>query len=102
MTQSFDEKRANPRIQINGELSYLTSDSEHSHGGILEDISLGGARIWIDKQLPQSSQLLFRVESEGEDLPLEFVATLLRILPERKQALYGYGCTIERAEYVIN
>lgn len=90
------ERRANPRIEINGELSYRAEDWGESGRGILDNLSLQGAGIWIEEALPLSSRLRFRVESEVEQFSFEFVATLLRSLPGEKQSLYGYGCTIEQ------
>ena len=99
MTNTSDERRLYPRIEINGDITYHTENSNESNPGELEDLSIGGARIWIDKKLPESSQLLLRVESDDiEELSLEFIATLLHVLPERKESMYGYGCRIEEPD----
>lgn len=82
MTTIPVERRATPRIEINGELTYFKADSDEPHQGILENMSLQGARIWIDEKLPTASQLCFRIESEVEAVSEEFVATLLHSLPE--------------------
>lgn len=89
------ERRASPRIEINGELTYRTADSAQLRRGVLEEMSQGGALIWLGEELPASSRVSIRVESEIDEGPLDFVATLLRRLPQRRQSLYGYGCTIE-------
>ena len=99
MTNTSDERRINPRIEIKGNITFHTEDSNESYLGELEDLSIGGARIWIDKKLPASSQLLFRVESNDiEELSQEFIATLLHVLPEKKESMYGYGCRIEEPD----
>ena len=96
MTNTSNERRIHPRIEINGSIAIHTEDSNEPYPGELEDLSMGGARIWIDKRLPESSQLLFRIESNDiEELSQEFIATLLHVLPERKESMYGYGCRIE-------
>jgi|GEM_PF-1306984 len=107
MTGFIEERRANPRIEINGEMTYQTENSKEALRGRVENLSLGGARIWIEKELPAASQLHFRVESEVEELAVEFVATLLHTLllhtlPCQKKSLYGYGCIIEKAKESTN
>ena len=92
------ERRADPRIEINGRITYYTENSGDIHKGNLENLSINGARIWIDQELPADSQLLFRVETDDRELAaMEFKATLLHALPDRKMSLYGYGCSIEEA-----
>ena len=91
------ERRVNPRIEINGPMTYQTGDSDKAHRGKLENLSVRGARIWIDEELPAASQLLFQVEAnDREEVTMEFTATLLHMLPDRKKSLYGYGCSIEQ------
>jgi len=102
MTGFIEERRANPRIEINGEMTYQTESSKEPLRGRVENLSLGGARIWIEKELPAASQVHFRVESEVGELSVEFVATLLHTLPCQKKSLYGYGCKIEEAEESSN
>ena len=97
-----EERRANPRIEINGELTYCMADSGQPHRGLLEDMSLGGVRVWLAEELPASSQVTIRVESEIEECSVEFVATLLHRLPRRKESLYGYGCAIVSADRSLN
>lgn len=93
------ERRVYPRIEINGPMTYQTGDSVKIHRGKLENLSIWGARIWIDEELPAASQLLFQVEANGrEEVTMEFKATLLHMLPDRKKSLYGYGCSIEENE----
>jgi c-di-GMP-binding flagellar brake protein YcgR len=99
MNEIISDRRANPRIEINGEMTYHTENSNDPHQGVLENLSKRGACIWIDQELPATSQLLFRVEAEEqEELPVRFIATLLHVRPDRKESLYGYGCSIEQTE----
>jgi hypothetical protein len=92
------ERRTNPRIDINGEMTYRTGGSGETRRGEIENMSAGGALIWIADELPVDSELLIRVvELDGDATTLEFRATLLHRLPERKDRLYGYGCSIEVA-----
>ena len=96
MTLPSPERRSSPRIHINGEMTYRTEDSTEIHAGELENMSAGGVLIWIHRELPVASQLVIRVEPDDPDeSPLELKATLLHKLPDRKDALYGYGCSIE-------
>ena len=99
MTSVSLERRLKPRIEINGKMTYQTEDSNDTLYGELEDLSNRGARIWIEQELPAASQLLCRIEADDcEQQAMEFRATLLHALPGRRNALYGYGCSIEEAE----
>ncbi len=99
MTNESAEQRSNPRIEINGEMTYRTDHSDGFYQGKLENLSMQGARIWIDHELPTTSRLLFRVEAnEQAEAAMEFKATLIHMLPDRRKALYGYGCVIEESE----
>jgi c-di-GMP-binding flagellar brake protein YcgR len=96
MTMPSPERRANPRIDIDGEMSYRTGESGEMRTGKIENMSAGGALIWIEEELPDDSRLVIRVVSgELDDSPLEFLATLLYQMPETRFGLYGYGCRIE-------
>lgn len=98
MNSTSTERRSNPRIEINGSMTYRTDDSEDFYQGKLENMSMQGARIWIDHELPAASQLIVRVETEEQEAAaMEFKATVLHILPDRRKSLYGYGCSIEES-----
>lgn len=99
MTDISLDRRLKPRIEINGKMTYRMENSNDTHQGELEDLSGRGARIWIEQELPAASQLLCRIEADDrEQQAMEFKATLLRALPERRNSLYGYGCSIEETE----
>ena len=92
------ERRANPRIDINGEMTYRAGDAGETRRGEIENMSAGGALIWIAENLPVGSELLISVEEiDGDAGALEFRAILLHQLKDRKDDLYGYGCSIEAA-----
>lgn len=95
MVEIFHERRAHPRMDIHGALSYRKPESTLLNAGIIENLSLGGARIWIREKLEAPGRLMFRIESEIEQASVEFSAILLHRLPLRKSTLYGYGCAIE-------
>jgi hypothetical protein len=98
MTNALTERRSRPRIDINGGMTYRTDNSDDIYQGTLENLSMQGARIWIDQELPTASQLHVRVETdEREEVAMEFKATLIYTIPGRRQALYGYGCSIEES-----
>ena len=79
-------------------MTYRTDNSDDICQGKLENMSMQGARIWIDQELPTASQLHVRVETdEQEAAAMEFTATLVYTLPDRRKALYGYGCIIEES-----
>ena len=100
MSNQSAERRTNPRMQIDGKIAYKTNGSDDIQQGRLENLSIHGARIWINQELPTDSQLLFRVIEEGqEDAVMDFKATLLHQLMERKESLYGYGCIIEESQF---
>jgi hypothetical protein len=99
MTIISSDRRLKPRIEINGSMTYHTENSAETHQGKLEDMSNRGARIWIGQELPATSQLICRIEADDrKEGAMEFRATLLHALPEKRNALYGYGCTIEETE----
>ncbi len=96
MADKFTERRLNPRIDIDGDMRYQTPGSDEICAGLLENLSLGGARVWVAQELPAESELLVRIEADSPDeADLEFRATVLHMLPQQKVSLYGYGCRIE-------
>ena len=96
MTMASPERRASPRIDIDGEMTYRLVDSDEGKSGRIENISTGGALIWIVDELPVETELLIRIDpSEPEDEPMVFRATLLHEMPEHGEAMFAYGCTIE-------
>lgn len=96
MTSETSERRIKPRVEIDGVMTYHTVDSSQTHPGRLENLSDRGACIWIRQELPTSSRLHCRVESDNrEEGAMEFRATLLHALPDQRDSLFGYGCTIE-------
>ena len=96
MAAKYPERRLNPRIDIDSDMSYRTHGSDEIREGLLENLSLRGARIWIGQELPTESQLFFRVEAGSKDEDdLNFKATLLHMLPRQEESRFGYGCRIE-------
>ena len=96
MTLPSPERRSSPRIYINGEMTYRSGDSAQIHRGEIENMSAGGVLIWIRQELPTESRLTIRVEADDHaESALELKATLLHKLSDRKDDLYGYGCSIE-------
>ena len=92
------ERREAPRILMNGKIAYQTSDSTEFLHGEIDNLSTGGARIWIEKELPAGSRLLLRVVPESEDdTILQFKATVQHVLPDQRDSFFGYGCQIELA-----
>jgi c-di-GMP-binding flagellar brake protein YcgR len=96
MTMASPDRRASPRIDIDGDMTYRIGDSEEGKSGRIENISTGGALIWIADDLPVDTRLLIRIDpSEPEDDPMVFRATLLHQLAEEDSEMYAYGCSIE-------
>ena len=96
MTMASPERRASPRIDIDGDMTYRIGDSDEGKSGRIENISTGGALIWIADELPVDTRLLIRIDpSEPEDEPMVFRATLLHQLPEQDETMFAYGCSIE-------
>ena len=96
MTMPSPERRASPRIDIDGDMMYHAAGSDEVKPGRIENISTGGALIWIADELPIESRLLITIDpSEPEDEPMIFSATLLHKLPEQDEAMFAYGCSIE-------
>jgi hypothetical protein len=99
MTNISPDRRLKPRIEINGSITYHTGDSSEIRQGKLENMSNRGARIWIEQELPAASQLHCRIEADDKkERAMEFRATLLHVLPEKRNSMHGYGCTIEETE----
>lgn len=98
MGLTIPERRGNPRIIIDGPMRYRQVESHDFQPGAIEDISAGGALIWIGEVLPLDCELIIRLESDGPDETwADVVATLLYKLPEEENSLHGYGCSIELA-----
>jgi hypothetical protein len=98
MALTIPERRSNPRIQIDGPMHYRQVESHDFLPGRIENISVGGALVWISEDLPLDRELIVRIESDGPgETWADFVATLLYKLPEEECSLHGYGCSIELA-----
>jgi len=98
MALTLPDRRNNPRVYIDGPMQYRQVESHDFQPGQIENISAGGALVWIGEDLPIDSELVIRVEPDGPDESWEdLVATLLYKLPEEENSLYGYGCSIELA-----
>jgi len=96
MVQTATERRVNPRVYIDGPMHYREAESQDFLPGQIENISAGGALVWIGEDLPLDSEIIVRVEPDGPDETWEdLVATLLYKLPEQEGSLHGYGCSIE-------
>lgn len=90
------ERRASPRIDINGKITYRICDSGELLSGQIENLSVGGALIWISHELPIDSRLLMRLEPDCEDETVfQFEAVILAKLRKQKDSLHGYACRIE-------
>jgi len=93
MALQIVERRGSPRMEINREIAYRTCDSGEFRPGEIENLSVGGALIWIDRELPANSRILLRMEPDEEDATVfQFEAVLLHRLEKQKDSLYGYGC----------
>ena len=97
MTMASPERRASPRIDIDGDMTYRIGETDEGKSGRIENISTGGALIWIADELPVDTRLLIRIDpSEPEDEPMLFRATLLhQHMPEQGETMFAYGCSIE-------
>lgn len=96
MTLPSPERRSSPRIYINGAMTYRTEGSAEIHQGEIENMSAGGVLIWIGQELPTDIQVLIRVEPDDlAESALELKATLLHKLSDRKDDLFGYGCSVD-------
>ena len=96
MTMASPERRASPRIEIDGDMTYRIDGSEDGKSGRIENISTGGALIWIVDEPPVDTRLLIRIDpSEPEDEPMMFRATLLHRLSDEGESMFAYGCSIE-------
>jgi len=90
------ERRASPRIDINGKITYRFGESSELRSGEIENLSIGGALIWISHELPVDSRLLLRLEPDYEDETVfQFEAVVLAKLRKQKDSLHGYACRIE-------
>jgi hypothetical protein len=90
------ERRTAQRIHVNGEISYLTDEASEFRPGEIENLSAGGALIWIADRLPVGGRLLLRVKPHNEDATvLQFEATVLGKLRKQRDSLYGYACHVD-------
>ena len=98
MALTATERRTNQRVYIDGPMQYRPVDSHDFVVGQIENISAGGALIWITDDLPLDSELVIRVEPDGpEESWADLVATLLYKIPDEKGSMFGYGCSIDLA-----
>ncbi len=96
MAMTLLERRTSPRIDINGKITYRTDDSSEFRPGEIENLSIGGALIWIAQELTVDSWLQLRVEPEGEDETVfQFEAIVLCKLRKQRDSLHGYACRVE-------
>ena len=96
MSATLHDRRLKSRIKIEGPMTYHLENINDTHEGELEDLSEKGALIWINQDLPLTSQLFCRVEADDEEQTgIEFIATLLHAHPQQRESLYGYGCSID-------
>lgn len=93
MAMPLLERRSSPRVDINGEVAYRISDSSDFRYGTIENLSAGGALVWIEEELPDASRLLLRtVPKNDEETVFQFEAIVLHKLPAQKDAQHGYRC----------
>jgi len=93
MAMPLIERRAHPRVDINGEIAYRTSEASEFRSGTIENLSIGGALIWIDEELPADSRLQLRtVPGNDEETVFQFEAIVLHKMPAQKDSLHGYCC----------
>ena len=98
MALSVPERRGSPRVNIDGPMNYRLVSSHDFLPGHIENISAGGALVWISEELPIDSELVVRIDSDGsEENSADLAVTLLSKLPDEENSLYGYGCSIELA-----
>ena len=98
MALTLPERRGNPRVYVDGPMQYPQVESHDVLPGQIENISAGGALVWISEDLPLDSEIVIRIEADGPDETwTDIVATLVYKLPEEENSLYGYGCSIELA-----
>lgn len=93
MAMTLIERRASPRVDVNGEITYRTGDSGEFRSGEIENLSVGGALVWIEQDLPNDCRLLLRtVPKNDEETVFQFEAIVLHKLPAKKDSLHGYRC----------
>ena len=98
MVLTSSERRASPRVYVDGPMHYRQADLQDFLPGRIDNISADGALVWIGEELPLESELVVRVELDSPDEAwTDLVATLLYKLPEEENSLYGYGCSIDLA-----
>ena len=52
MALTLSERRGNPRVYIDGPMQYRQVESHDFQPGQIENISAGGALVWIGEDLP--------------------------------------------------
>ena len=98
MAMTVPERRGSPRVTIDGPMNYRLIATHEFQPGHIENISAGGALVWISEDLPLDSELIVRIDADGsEEESTDLVAILLYKLPEEENSLYGFGCSIELA-----
>ena len=96
MAMHLIERRNAPRIHVNGEITYRSGGSSEFRPGEIENLSIGGALIWIEQDLPADSRLQIRTVPDHEDETVfQFSAIVLGRLRGQKGSLWGYSCRFE-------
>lgn len=93
MAMTLIERRASPRVDVNGEITYRSVDSSEFRSGRIENLSVGGALIWIGEELSADSRLLLRTVPKNDDETVfQFEAIVLHKLTGQQGSLHGYCC----------
>ena len=101
MKATPEDKRLFVRHRAMGRVQYRILGEGDFHEGWLDNISANGVLFRGRQPLEPGARVLLVVEAEeAEQLPIEIMATVVRIDPERIDSRIGYGCRIEGTKNV--
>ncbi len=96
MNDLIEKKRLFVRHQIKVKIDYRILGEDSFQEGWLDNISASGVLFWCQHSLKLDDRVLLKIHGEdAEHLPIEIMATIVRVIPKGADAIMGYGCCIE-------
>ncbi len=92
---AFTEKRAHPRIDVDGKVRFKGIEMEDFEEGELKNVSASGILLLTPRQfqLGDILSVVLAPDEPGAD-PIEMQARIVRNHISADDALIGYGCLI--------
>lgn len=97
MAREFREKRASPRVAVEGEVSYKIPGEEKALTGWMKNLSGRGMMFLSEQQVPVESRLEVYVSpSEALSAPLHAEVKVVRVARQRRGDAFEIGAVIQQ------